>query len=322
MKQIFGPILFLTSLYFVQGCTSITQTIYLQNIETSGPIKTPPLNITQNRDSSIATISAGISFNSQKHILGKINEHTKVNSSGFFQVDTVMENGQIKYKDSGNNIYDFNGNNFQWDLPDFNLFVNSDLKLSQHVAFSVGANYSIQNHLDLFGGNLGIGFFNENNSGAIRLDFGINIQTLKYYTSSVIITAVEQSGSKGSTVTFFDDEDRMTNWDPYISLTYNSNFTNSGINFFIGGGFFSQSLIRYTPSTPSKTYYPGGITVTRIDKREEATAAFFNLVCGININLSGNSRINAGVRLLKETRTELSSGSLLLMPVMQYDISF
>jgi len=318
MKRLLIPFLLI---FIVQGCTTIRQTIYLQNIELNGPVKAPPLNITNNKQNEQVTFSAGVSINSTKKVQGKVGNHSKVNSSGFFQADTISINGQRAYKDAGTNNYEFSGNNLQWNQPDFSLFLNSDLKLSEFFAFSIGFNYALQNQTSLIGGNLGFGNYNEFSSGAYRIDIGINFQQVLFDAASVVFTEISQNGSSTSTVSFFNDVDKKTTINPYFSITYNSKFKDSPINFFISAGYFSQTIINYTPSSVNRNYYPFGISVITVDARGEATSGFINFTPGFYLSVMDNIRIDFGIRILKETQIESLSKSFLVMPFLQYDIS-
>ncbi len=205
MKKLSAIILVIPIMSLLQACTTIQQTIYLQNVGINGPIKAPPLNITKDKKNEQASISVGMSINSNKNIQGSIGTHSKVNSSGIFQVDTLTINGQRNYKDSGKNNFDFKGNNFQWNQPDFSLFLNSDFKISNVFALSLGFNYSVQGQTNLLGGNFGIGNYHESNNGALRIDIGLNWQQVSYDASSVVLTDITHSGSTESSVTFFED---------------------------------------------------------------------------------------------------------------------
>jgi len=322
MKKSLVLIFCILLIYFLQGCITINKTIYLQNVKIDSPIKAPPLNITKDKQNEKATISVGVNFNNTKSIQGIVGEHSKVNNSGFFQVDTVVVNGQRTYKDAGTNIYNYNENNFEWNQSNFSMFVNADMRLSRAFAFSIGLNYAIQNQRSLYGGNFGFGIYSEEPYGALRIDFGLDWQQVLYDASSVVVTDISGGGINSSSVAFFEDEDINTNFNPYVSLTYNSKYEDAPINFFIYVGYFTQTLISYSPSTPSKSYYSLQTTVYTIDKRGDATAGFFNLTPGLYFTLPGNSRINLGIRILKETQIESSSKSLFIIPVFQYDISF
>lgn len=322
MEKLSALICAILFIYFLPGCTTINQTIYLQNVKVNGPIKAPPLSITKDKKDEQATISVGMSFHNAKTVNGVVGEHSMVNDAGFFQVDTVTINGQRAYKDAGTNIYKYTGNDFQWNQPDFSVFLNADLKLSNVFAFSFGLTYMAEHQSDLYGGNFGFGMFSETPRAAMRIDFGLNWQQTLYEASSVIITYVSGGGSNSNSVTFFEDTDKRTSFTPYITVTYNSKFEDSPVNFFINGGYFTQSLINYSPSTPSRTYYPLGITVITVDKRGEAKAGFLNFMPGLYFKMTNNSRINVGVRFLKETQIESPSKSLFVLPFVQYDVSF
>ena len=79
MKKLSVLICSLFLIYFLQGCTTVNQTIYLQNVEVNGPIKAPPLSITKDKKNEQATISVGVNFNNTKNVQGVVGEHSKVN---------------------------------------------------------------------------------------------------------------------------------------------------------------------------------------------------------------------------------------------------
>ncbi|MFC2103665.1 hypothetical protein ACFLSS_04470, partial [Bacteroidota bacterium] len=70
------------------ACTT-TQTIYLQDIEVSGPILTTPIHITDSTKTPSITISPKFSFNTQKSVNGLVEGHTKINENGIFAVDSI-----------------------------------------------------------------------------------------------------------------------------------------------------------------------------------------------------------------------------------------
>ena len=305
------------------GCTTINQTIYLQNIEVTGPMNNPPLNITIDQKRGSFTISPRFTINDNKQISGRIEKHSFVDLQGIYRVDTVFNNdGSRYYKESNLNSREFSGNNLRWNLPSFSAAVNMDYSVGNHVALNMGLNYSVQNQSDFLGGNAGIGFFSENEGSAFRFDAGIMWQSLSYEAWTVVITEEKPLfGSASTSVDFFKDRGKSTYWNPYASLTFNTSSNTSPLNFFINLGYFSQTLFDFEPSSPNPEYYPFGLTVITNDQRGESTTSFLNLTSGVFINMTEKSRVILGVRLMKETQIVQTSKSLFVLPVLQFDMS-
>ncbi len=306
------------------GCTTINQTLYLQNIEVSGPMNNPPLNITADQKQGSFTFSTRFSVNDNKQLSGRIEKHSNVDVGGIYRVDTVFNgDGSRYYKESNKNFNEYKGKNLEWNLPNFLAAVNVDYAAGNHIALNLGLNYSVQNQSSYTGGNAGVGFFSKKEGSAFRLDAGVMWQSLSYEASTVMITEeTPLFGSSSTTISFFKDRNKSTNWNPYVSLTFNTSSKDAPLNFFLNLGYFGQTLFNFEPSDPNPEYYPLGITVIRNDQRGESTASFLNLSSGIFINMTENSKIVLGVRLLKETQIEETSISLFVLPVLQLDMNF
>ena len=182
MKKIIILISLINIIYFVlNGCspsTTITK-IYLQEVEVSGPINSSPVHITDSSATGV-TISPRISFNTKNTHTGKIDEHTRVNSQGVFQVDTIFNgNGTFYFQETpGANKYQFDGKNFTWYTSDVTASLDIDFKISKSFAFFVGGNYSVVKHKPIWGGLFGIGLMGTGESAAFRLDVGLNVQDM------------------------------------------------------------------------------------------------------------------------------------------------
>jgi hypothetical protein len=315
-----------TTIIFINfiGCTTINQTLYLQNIQVSGPMNNPPLNITTNQKQGSFTISPRFSINDNKQLSGRIEHHSFVDNQGIYRVDTVLNNGTRYYTESnGKNINEYKGNNLIWNLPSFLAAVNIDYSAGDHIALNLGLNYAVQNQESYVGGNAGIGFFSEKESSAFRFDAGVMWQSLSYVASTVVVTEETSfwGTSSNTTVNFFKDRNKSTNWNPYVSLTFNTSSKAAPVNFFVNLGYFGQTLFSFEPSDPNPEYYPLGFSVITSDQRGESTTTFLNLSSGVFINMTETSKIILGVRLLKETQIEESSKSLFILPVIQFDMS-
>ncbi len=303
------------------GCGTVTQTLYLQNVEVNGPVNQPPLHITDHQKSGTVTLSAGFNFNTNKQVTGRVEKHSPVNKNGYYQFDTVTSGNTRSYYQSAGNVYNFAGSNLQWDIPDLTVNINGDFAVSNHLALSLGLNYSVQNQSSLWGGNAGLGIYSKSAGGAFRFDAGVLWQTMQYNASTVVVTVEKLfSGPADTSISFFLDRNTNTGFNPYIMFTYNSTYSGSPVNFFLNLEYFSQTILDFKPSSPNPDFYPFGISVIRNDQRGEATAVFLSGAAGLYINLNENTRLNLGARVLRETQIENSSASLFVMPVFQIDM--
>ena len=317
-------LLLLIALIFA-GCADIQQTIYLQNAEINGPINNPPIYISDHRNG--ITVSPWLSYNSHNLIVGKT-EHTQVNANGVYQVDTIMDGGQISYRPSSANKYGCTGNNVKWNIPDVKGGVDIDLPLSSTISMLGSFNYSSHNLYQIVGGSLGFGFYSVKKSDAIRFNIGCTIQQFQYDASSVVISTIDPVFGKSYTqVDFFHDIDKKSNLNFFGNLTYNTVSTDMPINFFFSLAFFSQTLLDLEPENPNREYYPFGVTTTTADNRGEISTSYFSFSPGIYINVTPAMRLVLGVNIAKElgdfaNATDSFTSGLLVIPLAKIDLMF
>jgi hypothetical protein len=135
----------------LSSCTTITDSLFVQDIKVRGPINQPPIKVT-GRDSAQFTISPKIFINSNKNFEGFVEGHTKVNNEGIFQVDTIVNGNGVSYKIShGANRFDFEGKNLHWTIPDYMVGLDLDIALSPKIALSGGFSLSSKDKTNLFG---------------------------------------------------------------------------------------------------------------------------------------------------------------------------
>ena len=303
------------------GCNTVTQTIYLQNVEVNGPVNQPPLHVTNDQKKGDVTLTADFNFNTNKQVSGRIERHSPVNKFGFYQIDTISSTDSWRYSQATGNVYNYDGKNLEWNIPELSVNINADFCVSNHLALALGLNYSVQNQRDLLGGNAGLGIYSQQGNGAFRIDVGVLWQTMAYSASTVVITLdTPYRGSTDTTISFFQDNSTSRNFNPYIMFTYNSTFKESQVNFFFNLAYFSQTILDFEPSSPNPEFYPFGTTLIRSDQRGEATAVFVSGAAGVYIDLNDITRLSIGARVFHETQIEEASKSLYVMPVFQIDM--
>jgi hypothetical protein len=312
---------FVSILFSFNSCTTITDSLYVQDVDVKGPINQLPIKIT-GRDSSLFTISPRFFINSNKKFNGLIEGHTKVNSEGIFQVDTNINGNQTMYNISqGTNKFDFEGENLYWSIPDYMVGFDIDIALSKKIALSGGFSLSGKDNTNLYGYSVGLGFFSASNNVGVRFDGGLIWQKYTYDAASVIIREEHPDfNSSASEVIFFRDRGKSTNLNHYLSLTFNTIYDNLPVNFLLNVGYSGQSLIDYEPESPDDNYYLFDPYYRVEDMRGEGFAAFINVSPGIYANVNEWSRLVFAVRFYFEVDFEESTNSTFIIPMIQFDL--
>lgn len=315
-------VIFISSVFFT-GCAVVKQSVYLQNVEVDGPINQPPLHITGGQQKHTITFSPKVYINTEKNYTGTAGGHTNVNSSGFFQIDTVISSdGTGSYKESSANSFEYRGKNLNWNMPDISVGFQVDAALSNHFAVGGGINYAEIGGSKLINGSVGIGIFTEKKGSAVRFDFGLLFQSMYYNSSSVIITTVNPTFGKETTeVSFFRDENKSSSTNFYGSFTYNTTNRNSLINFYLNISYFGQTVLDYEPENLARDVYPLSFVTNDVSHGKIFTS-FLSLTPGIYSDIPDWGRLSLGVGLLKEISIDNSSSSLFITPLIQFDMMF
>jgi hypothetical protein len=316
-----------TILLFSAGCGKVVETIYLQNIKLNGQIPNTPVRLTDSlsRQKDVV-ISPHFSFNSSTNVNGRVEEHTSVDQGGKYRVDTARNSdGRWSYTPSKENKYSFNGQNLFWEIPQYSVGFDLDVRLSKSFALALGLTHSSDSKNSYLGGTAGFGLFGIEGNHGLRLDAGIVWQNLKYDAATVVVTEYTSyfSSDKETYVSFYRDKGSSSHINFYSSLTYNSAYTDLPLNFFLKLGFFTQTLVNFEPDKPDEEHYPFLLyDVYRIDARGESMATYAEINPGIFLNLSENSRVIVGTRILYLTGLEDASKTTFITPMMQFDIRF
>lgn len=309
------------------SCTTV-KTLYLQDVEVTGPINQSPVHITDSTKTPSVTLSMRFSYNPEKEIKATTDGTPMVNAQGFYQVDTTFNSGgTITYtKTPGVNRYPYPGQNLTWDFATVTAGVDFDFKLTRNFALFAGVNYAGGNNKSLWGGTGGLGFFGINNGIAFRLDLGLQIQSMAY--DAFTIAEISETSFLGSTdeyVLFYHDIDESTHFDPFVNFTFNTAKKDWVVNIFFNTGYSIQTLLDFEPKTIDVVWFPFppffyNETIIS-DFRGETTAGYFHFTPGVYFNLSEQSRIVLGARFFFETQLVEASKNLFIIPMMQVDFN-
>jgi hypothetical protein len=316
------------------GCTTQetvkTTTVYLQEMELTGPINQSPIHISDSSDTPAITFSPRFSYSIEKSVDGKIAGHTLVNQNGVFEIDTVFNSdGTINHYEEvpGANRYTYKGNNLFWNIPAVTAGLDIDFKITRNFALFGGVNYTNDNNISLWGGNFGLGVYGASKKGlAFRLDAGAHIQSISY--DAYTIESVEITGPSATDdyVIFYHDVDESTNLNPFINLTINSCYPDWIFNFFVNAGYSWQTLADFEPKEPDEDYYNEldpfySYREIVYDLRGESTIGFFHFTPGLIFNFGDYTQLLIGSRFYFISELNEASSSLFIMPMMQFDFT-
>jgi len=304
------------------GCVAeIDQTTYLQEATVVSPIHQPPLHLATQEGKNALTVSPYVSNTVRGSLSGYIPSHTKVNSDGVFQVDTLTDpfGGQYLRETPGANTYPFKGNNFSWsaEVP----VVGVDLDLAwKWAAIGAGIRYGASDEGSLYGGTIGIGFFDVGSAMGFRAEGGIVWQMSHFRATSVVVTTerIYPFSGQSTSLGIYEDEETKTRLSWYVSAMLNTTF-DFPIGAFIQGSFSEQSLFSYTPSAHLTT--TPFLLFPAVDEETEVSATLTTLMLspGLFVRLSDRLRLLAGVRIPYIGSGEISSGEQPLIPFVQVD---
>ncbi len=332
MKTLHIMFLLLFPAALLAGCVTEEYTLYLQDVNVSGPISQPPVHVTSNKKAGSLSVTPHIAINTNKGhtVAGRIDGHSPVDVSGVYRVDTLFSSDHtISFRErAGANNYSFIGNNLLWTLLDATFGVDVDYAISKHVALSFAANYSSADGIGLWGYGAGLGFFSESDKSAIRFDAGIQVQTLAYEAHTVVVTKTTPwfSSDTEERVGFYRDKGTSSPLDFYASLTFNTKYEGWSPNIFAQVAVSRQALASFKPAAPETApiSLPPFIYLPEVivhDARGKFSSTVFVITPGVYFELSPSARLLAGAHIDIQTDITDSSPGTIILPLLELEFS-
>jgi hypothetical protein len=303
------------------GC-SVTKTVYIQDATVTTPLSQPPIFVTNNPQPGKLRLMPHVSVGQDQLVETVIPGHSPVNSRGAYQVDTVRDNGALRFRESGANNYQFGGKNLHWNLPGTFMGVDGEYTLSRHVALTFGASYASGKRGGFWSGGAGLGLFSQGEALAFRFDGGVQWRSLSYDIPTVVVTEVDYWFSGSDTeVRFFRDRGTDTYMDLYMSCTINSCFPSSFVNFFVNGCLARQKVVDLTPSTP-EVISPFYTVQAAGDAEADVAVTNVLLSPGLSFELGASQRALVGVRMVLGNDVTGVLPKSMIIPFVQFDVGF
>ena len=290
------------------GCAS--QSVYLQGINVDGPQAQPPLFITKENKQGDFRVAPRIQINDRTPLVGRATGHSNVNTRGVYQVDTVGNNGVIKYiEQNGVNTKPFAGRNFSWEPTRFNASVDFEYVAAKNFSFVGGTNYSSGGSQSFLGANTGVGFFFEDKHIAARVDIGAHWSTVAYDVDYVVTTTPFSFGSRETEVAFFREKGKQSNWNAYGAFTINTKADALPVQFFTQLAINRQTVVNLDRKA--------NFTIDKSIVLE--SVSYFIVTPGVYLDLSPNCRALLGVQLRDETALLEAEPGVLVAPFVQFE---
>ncbi len=302
------------------SCTTIQDTIFIQDVEVNSPIHHPPIHITDTSKYSII-LSPKFSVSTTSLVSGTIKGHTKVNDLGFFQIDTtVNSDGSITFREAlGANKNIYRGNNLIWNITKVMAGIDMDARISDRSAFFGGINFTSQNNSTYLGGTIGFGLFEAGKNYGYRLDGGIYWQTIFFDAQTIVARQITNPSSTDNYLLLYHDKQNSTHIDPFFSITYNTAYDNWLVNFVINAGYFRQTLIDFEPQSEIDRQYPFAINKLTDDTRGAFSTNFVHFMPGVFFQFGSSGRIIMGTNFYFDTDSEDITKTPIIIPYVQVD---
>lgn len=309
MRTVNKSVLYLSVIaiaFSLLGCAiEVEQTLYLGDVKVDAPIITPPTHLNINKEAGDITISPRFS------ILTKTDKI--ISSTGGRYPKTLTFNDSIYYQAKSKNL--------QWQPYTYTAGLDLDFMLIKGVSVFGGMNLSGGDDKTLLGGNLGIGFHTNNVNPNVRFDFGVTIQEYSFDALTIVHTRTSSFWGTTEDLSFFADRGKVTNINPFATLTINSSYDSCFINWYVAGGYFIQNLLGYEPGSYSYPYFPfvpvfG--SYTQVDKRSDLSAGFLYLNAGMAFDLGQHFRLVVSAKMVDEVSATSGTG-FLIIPSAQID---
>ena len=316
-QSINTPLIVLFTLIF--SACSITQEIYLQEVEVKGPVFQPPVFITDSTEAGQFRLAPHIFFGNARTFMGSVEGHTRVNQIGVYQLDTTRNGNEITLRETpGANTYTYSGQNLRWETPDVTAGLQGNLAINKGISVTFGGQYSALGSKGFWGGNVGIGFHTADATLATRIDGGLHWTPVAYDALTVVVTRTSLFGSTSEDVLVFHDIGTETNLGFYGALSLNTRRRDWPLNFFVNLAVSRQRLTHYEPHT-SVFPYPFYYSVQVTDARTSSSATFVSLTPGLYLTVGEGHRLLLGARWNKGTD---GVGEGFVSPFVQYEILF
>lgn len=301
----------------VSAC-SISQDIYMQELDARGHVFTPPAFITDSTTAGQFRIVPFVSAGRRNTLEGSVEGHTMVNATGIYQLDTTYNGNEITLRETpGANIFSYTGKNFRWDIPDIVFGLDGDIAVSKSLSLAFGLQYSAQASEGFWGGNIGFGVHSTGETMAIRWDGGVHWTPISYDALTVVVTRTSVFGSSSEDVAVFHDRGQDTRFGFYSSVTANSRRPDWPLNFLLGFGFSSQRVTNYEPQTNIfEAPFFSSIRVT--DARASVRATFLHAALGAYVSPLSGQRLLFGVRWIGST--DVVDATNLFVPFVRFEI--
>jgi len=185
--------------------------------------------------------------------------------------------------------------NLTWNVPGSEYSLDLQYTATQHLGLMAGGSYAQAGGHQFTNFRAGMGFFTVDNNFGVRLDAGVQFNSVRYRSRATVTTTVENPfSSRDSYVSNYDDSGVENSIGAAFGLTLNTAYRESMINGFAHLGVAWQPLIDYYPTNPDTMTGAGdGRPAAGNIKSSTAVLSFGG---GIAVELGRGHRALLGVR--------------------------
>lgn len=277
------------------GCVTTESTIYLQQLESETAVNQPPVVFTMDQKAKDVQLSmTATSIRS-----GTVHGTPESPQYGGPGPDSVL----VPPAEA-----------LAWTPSSGMLALNLRYMASGRFAISGGLVYAWGRSSGLLGGNVGVGLSNSGTSLGFHIETGVQIRRIVQSAQSVVVqTTTDFLGNEYTSIGVSLDHARSTVFDFYASMTLNTTFQASPVNFFLQLAITEQTFGSFVPS---------GDDFWVEDTRVTEGVALFSAAPGISLHLGKSERLLLGVRMTEFLSNREWKPGRLWHPFLQFDVTF
>jgi len=250
------------------GCI-VSQQVFLEEASITAPITRPPVFFAPDSSETVQLVGH-FAFARPSTMNGKITEHV----SSAPGVD-----------------------NLHWKVPEFTGGIAADIRISEHLSWTAGLDYSSTSALGLVGGVSGLAFHNVKENLGIWFGFGVMLHPISYDSRLLVVTTTNVWDRQSVDSSFFHDRGESSAFDFYIGLTVETRFSRFPVNGFLNLMLARETILSHGVSQYDELHPSSGVHLgADASYRTLVVAASpglslritdqFDLICGVGFHFS------------------------------------
>jgi hypothetical protein len=275
------------------GCV-VHEQFTFNEVDLTGPVSQTPINVTVDPKPGTVQLMPRFAVNTEQVVKGSLVPSPALSA---------------------------HGQNAMWEIPRTEYGLDLQFTVTKHFGFLIGGTFASAGEDQFSDVRLGVALFSVKNNLGVRLDAGVQFNSVNYRSRSTVTTDVDYwVFGQGRYISNFDDRGSERSAGPYFALTLNTAYRESPVSGFVHAGVAWQPLLNYSPIDPDTLVGPGDHYAPTWNIK--STTAVLCFAGGVAIELGGGHRVLIGARGYQPLELDSLEPAPILQPFLQFVIGF